>query len=108
MTPADSPRRKLGVLISSAPHRPNFHHGLQLAETAIARGVAVYLYLIDEAVPGIDDARLQALRPRGLHLFACAFGAKKRNLVTDERATWVGLATASDLIAATDRFVSFN
>ena len=99
---------KLGVLISTAPHRPNFQHGLRLAESALARGLAVYLYLIDEAVPGIDDQRLQALRSRGLHLFACAFGAKKRNLVTDDRATWAGLATASDLIAATDRFVSFN
>jgi sulfur relay (sulfurtransferase) complex TusBCD TusD component (DsrE family) len=102
------PSKKLGVLISSAPPQPNFRHGLRLAEAALARGVAVYLYLIDDAVPGIDDAGLQSLRQRGLHLFACAFGAKKRNLVTDDRATWVGLATASDLIAATDRFVSFN
>jgi len=100
--------KKLGVLISSDPQRPSFRHGLRLAEAALARGVAVYLYLIDEAVAGIDDARLQTLRSKGLHLFACAFGAKKRNLVTDDRATWAGLATASDLIAATDRFVSFN
>lgn len=100
--------QKLGLLISSPPPAANFRHGLRLAETALDRGLGVYLYLIDEAVPGIDDPQLQALRTRGLHLFACAFGAKKRNLVTDERATWVGLATASDLIAATDRFVSFN
>lgn len=106
--PAVAPAKKLGVLISGAPTQPNFAHGLRLAEAALARGCGVYLYLIDEAVPGIDDVRLQALRPQGLHLFACALGAKKRHLVTDERATWVGLATASDLIAATDRFVSFN
>lgn len=106
--PADDPAKKLGVLIASAPSRPNFGHGLHLAKAALAHGCSVYVYLIDEAVPGIDDARLQALRQQGLHLFACAFGAKKRNLVTDDRATWVGLATASDLIAATDRFVSFN
>jgi sulfur relay (sulfurtransferase) complex TusBCD TusD component (DsrE family) len=105
---ADAATGKLGLLISCAPANANFLHALRLAETAITRGTSVYLYLIDEAVPGIDDARLQSLRPRGLHLFACAFGAKKRNLVTDERATWVGLATASDLIASTDRFVAFN
>jgi sulfur relay (sulfurtransferase) complex TusBCD TusD component (DsrE family) len=106
--PADVTNQKLGLLLAAAPDQPNFRHGLRLAETALQRGVTVYLYLIDEAVPGIDDARLQTLRTRGLHLFACALGARKRNLVTDERATWVGLATASDLIAATDRFVSFN
>ncbi len=105
---ADHPPQKLGVLVSSAPQRSNFIHALGLAEAALDRGVAVYFYLIDEAVTGIDDTRLQSLRKRGLHLFACAFGAKKRNLVTDDRATWAGLATASDLIAATDRFVSFN
>ena len=40
--------------------------------------------------------------------YRCAVRRLLKNLVTDERATWVGLATASDLIAATDRFVSFN
>lgn len=100
--------RKLGVLLSSAPAQANYSHALGLADAALAGGNEVYLYLIDEAVPGIDDPRLQALRKRGLHLFACAFGARKRKLVTDERATWVGLATASDLMASTDRFVSFN
>jgi sulfur relay (sulfurtransferase) complex TusBCD TusD component (DsrE family) len=106
--PADVSQKKLGLLLSCGTSQPNFRHGLRLAETALQRGVMVYLYLIDEAVPGIDDARIQSLRSQGLHLFACALGARKRNLVTDERATWVGLATASDLIAATDRFVSFN
>ncbi|HAV62630.1 MAG TPA: hypothetical protein DCY13_09720 [Verrucomicrobiales bacterium] len=106
--PAQSAARKLGVLVSAAPAQANYQHALGLSEAALNAGAEVYLYLIDEAVPGIDDGRLQALRRRGLHLFACAFGAKKRRLVTDERATWVGLATASDLIASTDKFVSFN
>jgi predicted peroxiredoxin len=99
---------KLGILISAAPDQPNFSHGLRLAVTALKNGISVYLYLIDQAVPGIDEPRLQSLRADGLKLFACAFGAKKLNLETDERATWVGLATASELISATDRFVSFN
>lgn len=105
---AETKARKLGLLVSSAPDRPNFSHSLLLADAALQRQIAVYLYLIDEGVPGIDHPTVQDFRKRGLHLFACAFGAKKRNLTTDDRATWVGLATASDLIAATDRFVSFN
>ena len=100
--------KKLGVLISAAPDQPNFSHGLHLARTALKNDVTVYLYLLDEAIPGIDQNELQAMRNDGLKLFACAFGAKKRNLETDDRATWVGLATASELISATDRFVGFN
>lgn len=100
--------KKLGVLISAAPDQPNFQHGLQLARTALKNKVTVYLYLLDEAIPGIDRSELQAMRPDGLKLLACAFGARKRDFETDERATWVGLATASEIISATDRFVSFN
>jgi predicted peroxiredoxin len=99
---------KLGILISAAPDRPNFRHGLRLAATALQNDITVYLYLIERAVPGIDEKQLQALRTKGVKLFACAFGAKKLNLETDDRATWAGLATASEISSATDRFVSFN
>ena len=51
---------------------------------------------------------LQALRPRGLKLYACAYGAHRRNLPVDDRAFYAGLTVVSDLISATDRFVSFN
>jgi len=100
--------KKLGVLISAAPDQRNFSHGLHLARIALKNDVVVYLYLLDEAIPGINEKELQSLRDDGLKLFACAFGAKKRDLATDDRATWVGLATASEIISATDRFVSFN
>jgi sulfur relay (sulfurtransferase) complex TusBCD TusD component (DsrE family) len=100
--------KKLGILVSAAPTQPNFRHGLAFARTALENHVTVYLYLIDEAVIGVDNTQLQTLRTAGLKLFACAYGAKQRNLETDDRATWAGLATASEIISATDRFVSFN
>ena len=100
--------KKLGILVSAAPDQPNFHHGLAFARTALENEVTVYLYLLDEAVIGVDENQLQTLRSNGLKLFACAYGARQRNLETDDRATWAGLATASDVISATDRFVSFN
>jgi len=43
-----------------------------------------------------------------LHLFACAYGARRRNLPLTDQATFAGLSVVSDLIAGTDRFVSFN
>ena len=100
--------KKLGVLLSTNPDRANFAHGVRLAETALAQGVDVYLYCIDEAVSGINHPRLQALQANGLKLFACAYGAHRRGIVLDDKAVFAGLTVVSDLIAATDRFVSFN
>ena len=100
--------KKLGLLISVPPQHPNFDHGVRLAETALARGVDVYLYCIDEAVKGLGDPRLQNLRAGGLKLFACAYGAQRRNIPMNEQATFAGLTMVNDLISRTDRFVSFN
>lgn len=100
--------KKLGVLLSTRPDQPGFTHGLKLVEAALAKGVDVYLYCIDDAVTGVGDARLQALKARGLKLYACAYGAQRRNLPLNELATYAGLTVVSDLMAGTDRFVSFN
>ncbi len=100
--------KKLGLLLSAAPDQPNFNHGIRLAETALAAGVDVYCYCIDDGVAGIRDQRVQALRDRGMKLHVCAMGAEKRGLPLDDSAVFSGLTVVSDLIANTDRFVSFN
>ena len=100
--------KKLGILLSIGPEQASFTHGLRLAETALAAGVDVYLYCIDEAVRGVETAGLQALRERGLKLYACAYGARQRNLPMTDQALYAGLTVVSDLMAATDRFISFN
>ena|SRR5580765_1318099 len=100
--------KKLGVLISVAPDHPNFTHGVCLAKTALAHGLDVYLYCIDEAVRGLGDPRLNQLKADGLKLFACAYGAQRRSVALNEQATFSGLSLLSDVIACTDRFVSFN
>jgi len=100
--------KKLGLLLSTAPDHPNFMHGVRLAETALVNGVEVYLYCIDEAVPGIQDPRIISLKEKGVRLFACAYGAHKRNLTMDGAALFAGLTVVADLMADTDRFISFN
>jgi len=102
------PGKKLGILLSTSPERANFSHGVRLAETALANGVEVYLYCIDEAVPGVQDSRIISLKERGVRLFACAYGAHKRNLSLDGTALFAGLTVVADLMADTDRFISFN
>ena len=100
--------KKLGVLISCPPGQPGFRHGLRVAAAAMRRGVNVYLYCIDEAVLGVADAELQQLKAAGLNLYACAYGAHKRNIALTDHATFAGLTVVNDIIAGTERFVSFN
>ena len=100
--------KKLGILLSASPEKKSFHHGLHLAEHGLRSGVDVYLYCIDDAVTGVGDVHLQRLKMKGLKLFACAYGAQQRGLPIDDRAAYAGLTVVSDLMSATDRFVSFN
>lgn len=100
--------KKLGLLLSTDPEHPNFRHGVNLAAAALDQGVTVYLYCIDDAVRGVEDAQLQTLRSRGLNLFACAYAAQRRRLPCTEFATFGGLGLVNDLIAGTDQFLSFN
>jgi len=101
-------RRKLGILISARPESGSFTHGLRFAGAALEAGCDVYLYCIDDAVPGVARAEVQDLKARGLKLYACAYGAHRREVPVDDRAAFAGLTVVSDLVAGTDRFVAFN
>ena len=57
---------------------------------------------------GLVDPELQSLKACGLNLYACAYGARRRSLLLSDKAAFAGLTVVSDMIAATDRFVSFN
>jgi sulfur relay (sulfurtransferase) complex TusBCD TusD component (DsrE family) len=48
------------------------------------------------------------LAARGLKLYLCAYGAQQRGMERNPNAIYTGLAMLSELISATDRFVSFN
>ena len=100
--------KKLGVLIACKPDRPGFGHGVRVAEAAMKRGVNVYLYCIDEAVAGVANPELQRRKANGLNLYACAYGAHKRNIALTEHAVFAGLTVVNDLITGTDRFLCFN
>jgi sulfur relay (sulfurtransferase) complex TusBCD TusD component (DsrE family) len=100
--------KKLGLLLSCPVSQPNFQHCLHLAETALEEGVDVYLYCIDEAIGGVDESGLQSLAARGLKLYACAYAAQRRGMERNPSAIYAGLGLLSDLMASTDRFVSFN
>src|ERR1041384_8523389 len=99
--------KKLGLLLSTRPEDPRFRHGVSLANAALNAGVNVYLYCIDDAVLGVGDAQLQSLKARGLNLYACAYAARRRSIPLSECAAFAGLSVVCDLMAGTDRFLSF-
>src|SRR3990167_5834979 len=100
--------RKLGLMLSTDPTHPNLQTALGLSATALARGADVYLYLIDDGVAAVEDARVQALAERGAKLFVCAYGCQKRRLPLSERATNCGLVVLTDVINGTERFLALN
>jgi sulfur relay (sulfurtransferase) complex TusBCD TusD component (DsrE family) len=106
----DLARKKLGILLSTAPEHPNLATALGLGEAALARGADLYLYLIDDGVRALADPRLRALPGRGARLFVCAYGCQKRRLPLEDAPdiTYCGLVVLTDLINATDRFVALN
>ena len=81
---------------------------MKLAEAALHQGVTVYIFCVDDGVLGLADARLQSLRKRGLNLYACAYGARRRHIPLGDQAVFSGLSVVSDLISSTDRFLCFN
>jgi hypothetical protein len=107
----DLARKKLGLLLSTGPERPvNLDTAVGLSDAALARGASVYLYLIDDGVRALDDARVGALADRGMKLFVCAYGCQKRRipLRDADRVTYCGLVVLTDIINGTDRFVALN
>ena len=95
-------------MVSVAPDAPGFGQALELAAKALGNGEKVYLYCIDDAMPGIGDPRLAKLKADGLNLFGCAYSMRQRKLPLDDSAVFSGLSVLSDIMADTDRFESFN
>ena len=106
--PPIPPGAKLGILVYAPPAAPGFRHAVELAAAARRRGVAVYFYCLDDAVTGLDDARIAALAAADVKLFACAYAAHRRGLPLTGPALYSGLGMVTDILTATDRVVGFN
>lgn len=103
-----SEKQKLGILLAAPATAQSSKTAVRLAETALAKNVDVYLYLIDDGVYNLDSQPLLNLAKRGLKLFACAYGAQQRGIPVNDKATFSGLVVLSDIINGCDRFISFN
>lgn len=106
----DPAGKKLGLLLSTGPEHPNLETAIGLGRAALSRGVQLYLYLIDDGVRALTDARIRDLPRRGARLFACAYGCQKRRIALEDSPdiTYCGLVVLTDLLNGTDRFVALN
>jgi len=107
----DLARRKFGVLLSTGPEHPsNLETAAGLAGAALDRGADLYLYLIDDGVRALSDARIRGLTARGAKLFVCAYGCQKRGIPLEDApdVTYCGLVVLTDIVNATERFVALN
>lgn len=103
--------RKLGLLLSTAPSHPSVETVLQLAHAALRSGVEVYLYLLDEGVQVVTDARYVGLIDAGVKLSVCAYGCQQHGVATatvDSRVSLSGLVVLSGIIDRCDRFLAFT
>ncbi|HEY7647699.1 MAG TPA: DsrE family protein [Methylomirabilota bacterium] len=103
-------RKKLGLLLSTGPDHPNLDTALGLSTAALDRGADLYLYLIDDGVRVLSDARIRSLPQRGAKLFVCAYGCQKRRIPLEDTPdlTYCGLVVLTDIINGTDRFLALN
>ena len=106
----DVARKKLGILLSTGPEHSNLDTAIGLGTAALSRGANLYLYLIDDGVRALEDARLRALSGRGAKLFVCAYGCQKRRIPLEDSPdiSYCGLVVLTDLLNGTDRFVALN
>ena len=100
-------KKKLGVLVSTAPENKNLATLVHLLNEAVHAGETVYLYFIDDGVWHIGLPEINALADAGVTLFACAYGASRRGVSQHNRVVFAGLVVLADMIKGCDRFLAF-
>jgi len=99
---------KLGLLWASSTEHQQLSQLTYLSREALSRGGRVFLYLIDDGVSAVGSDVVQELRGEGVHVFCCAYGARKRGIPWDDKATFGGLTILADMLSNCDSFVSFT
>jgi sulfur relay (sulfurtransferase) complex TusBCD TusD component (DsrE family) len=105
------PSRKLDLLLSTGPSHSSVDTVVKLAEAAVRQGIEVYVYLIDEGVKSLKDARFSRLIDGGMRMSVCAYGCQQHGVSiqeVDSRVSLSGLVVLSGIIDGCDRFLAFT
>ena len=87
-----------GVVVHANPECPSFEHAIHVVQTALKASCKVFLYLLDDAVTGVDESGVRALVQRGVKVSACGFAVEKRDLACPDDICPAGLTTLSDIL----------
>lgn len=104
-------KRKVGILLALPPSHESSKTVHGLSEAALQAGHEVYLYLIDEGVKNMQEARYLSLAHAGAKLFVCAYGCQQHQVPTekvDPAVSLCGLVVLSGIIDACEPFLSFT
>jgi len=104
-------KRKVGILLSLPPSHESAKTVYGLSEAALQAGHEVYLYLIDEGVKNMQEARYLSLAHAGVKVFVCAYGCQQHHVPTDKvdpAISLCGLVVLSGIVDACEPFLSFT
>jgi len=99
---------KLGILLATSPENENTHTVIRLAETALADGKQVELFLMCDGVYHLNDARLEGLTQKGAKVVVCAQNCLERKVERKPFVLWGSQYDLALLMKESDRFFSFN
>ncbi|MFM1941981.1 MAG: hypothetical protein RI897_963 [Verrucomicrobiota bacterium] len=103
-----SPTYRRTLLLAVANTDPRVAPALDWVEHHLHQkpNTRLYAYCIAEGVTWLNHPSLQKLKYQGLRVFACAKSACDHNLPVDNQAIFGGLGLLTDLLLATDQFIS--
>jgi hypothetical protein len=102
---------KIGFLLALPPSHASASTVSGLAQTALAAGHEVYLYLIDEGVKNMPTEEYRGLARTGAKVFVCAYGCQQHDVPTteaDPNMSLCGLVVLSGIIETCKPFLSFT
>jgi sulfur relay (sulfurtransferase) complex TusBCD TusD component (DsrE family) len=99
---------KLGILLTTSPESENTHTVIRLAETALAAGRQVEMFLMCDGVYHLNDPRLEELTKKGVKVAVCAQNCLERKVERKTFVLWGSQYDLATLIKESDRFLSFN
>lgn len=105
--PAHNNHMKIGILLSTHPDKKDGLRVRHLADTAMASGDEIYLYLLDEGARFLKEDWVHTLVERGATVYTCAYAAQNRRLPDPGKTTFCGLVVLTQVIEGCDRFLSF-
>ena len=98
----------MGVVIKSLPKSYSFNRGMGLIREALASGALVYVYLLDQAVEGVESSSVQAIVKLGAKVSVCALALDKRSIECPEILVPSGLTMMSDVLLHSMKTFLFN